>query len=65
MRPAVHFFSYLHELLTGNDGGMAVLHIVLRNDAVVGHTLFIEKIHRVGLLQERIADVFLIRENLL
>ena len=51
MRPAVHFFSHLHELLTGNDGGMAVLHIVLRNDAVVSYTLFIEKIHRVGLLQ--------------
>ena len=65
VRPAVHFFTDLHELLTGNDGGMAVLHIVLRNAAVVGNTLFIEEIHRVGLLQECITDVFLVREYLL
>lgn len=65
MRPAVHFFPHLHELLTGNNSGMAVLHIVLRNDAVVGHTLFVEKIHRVGFLEECIADIFLVREDLL
>ena len=44
---------------------MTVLDIVLRNDAVVGNTLFIEEIHRIGLLQECITDVFLVCEDLL
>lgn len=65
MRPAVHFFTHFHELLARNNSGMAVLHIVLRNNAIVSYTLFIEEIHRVGLLQERIADIFLVREDLL
>ena len=63
--PTVHFFTHLHELLTGNNGGVTVLDIVLRNDAVVGNTLFIEEIHRIGLLQECITDVFLVCEDLL
>lgn len=65
VRPAVHFFTHFHELLTGNNGGVAVLHIILRNDAIVSYTLFIEKIHRIGLLQECITDVFLVCEDLL
>lgn len=63
--PTVHFFTHLHELLTGNNGGMTVLDIVLRNDAVIRNTFFIKEIHRIGLLQECITDVFLVCEDLL
>lgn len=65
VRPAVHFFTHFHELLTGNNVGVAVLHIILRNDAIVGHTLLIQEINCVGLLQECVSDVLLICEDLL
>ena len=41
---------------------MTALHIVLGSDAVVGHALLLQGIHRICLLQERIPDVLLIPE---
>ena len=43
---------------------MVVLHIILRDNAVVLHTGLVQKIGGIGFLQERVADVFLIAENL-
>ena len=43
---------------------MTALHIVLGSDAVVGHSFLLQGIHRICLLQERIADVLLIGKNL-
>ena len=43
---------------------MAVLYIILRNDAVVGNSLLVEEIHRIGLLQESVTNVLLIGKNL-
>ena len=44
---------------------MAVLHIVLRNDALVGHPLLVQKVSGDRLLQKCITDIFLIRQDLL
>ena len=51
------FFLHLHKNFTRDDGFMAVLYIVLRNNTVVLNPLFCKKINRVGFLQERISDV--------
>ena len=39
---------------------MATFHIVLWSDAVVGHSLLLQGIDRIGFPQECIADVLLI-----
>ena len=65
VRPPRHFLLYPHVNLTGNDRLMAVLHIILGNDAVVLHSFLGEEIHGIGLLQEGVPDVFLIAQNLL
>ena len=58
-------FLHLHENFTRDDGFMAVLYIVLRNDTVVLNPLFCKKINRVGFLQESIADVLFVSQNII
>ena len=58
------FFLHPHENVSRNDGLMVVLHIILRNNAVVLHPGLVQEIGGIGFLQERVADVFLIAENL-
>ena len=55
-----HLFLYLHIKVAGDNGFMAVLHIILQNQAVIRHTLFLKKIHRIGLLKKGIPDIFFI-----
>ena len=43
---------------------MAVLDIVLRDDALVGDPLLIQEVRGDGLLQKRITDVLLVRQDL-
>jgi hypothetical protein len=43
-------FLHLHENFTRDDGFMAVLYIVLRNDTVVLDPLLCKKINRIGFL---------------
>ena len=47
-----------------NDGLMVVLYIILRDNAVVLHPGLVQEIGGIGFLQESVADVFLIAENL-
>jgi len=54
------FFLNLHENVTGDNGFMAVFHIVLRHDAIVLDPLLREKVNCVGFLQQSVADIFLI-----
>ena len=59
------FFLHLHKNFTRDDGFMAVLYIVLRNNTVVLNPLFCKKINRVGFLQERISDVLFVSQNII
>ena len=43
---------------------MAVFYIILRNNALVLHPLFIEKINGIGFLQKGVSDVFFILQDL-
>ena len=43
--------------------GKAVLHIILRNDALVGHSLLIQEVRGNCLLEKRIPDVFLVPQH--
>ena len=47
-----------------NDGLMVVLYIILRDNAVVLRPGLVQEIGGIGFLQESVADVFLIAENL-
>ena len=47
-----------------NDCFMVSFHIVLRDGAVVFYALLRQEVRSIGLLQECVADVFLISENL-
>lgn len=42
---------------------MVAFHIVLRNDAIVLYSGFIQEVCGVGLLKQGITDVFLVSEN--
>lgn len=42
---------------------MAVFYIILRNNALVLHPLFIEKINGIGFLQKGVSDVFFILQD--
>ena len=64
-RPAHHFILYFHVDLAGNNGFVVVLHIVLWGDAVVDHPLFGQEVSCDRLLQERVTDVLLVRQDLL
>ena len=65
VHPPDHFLLYLHIKVTGNDGLMAVFHIILRDNPLVLHPLFIEEINGIGLLQQGISDIFFILQDLL
>lgn len=43
-----HLFLNLHIKVAGDNGFVAVLYIILRNNAVIRHTLFLQKIHCIG-----------------
>lgn len=58
------FFLHPHENVSRNDGLMVVLYIILRDNAVVLHPGLVQEIGGIGFLQESVADVFLIAENL-
>ena len=58
------FLLHPHENVSRNDGLMVVLYIILRDNAVVLHPGLVQKIGGIGFLQESVADVFLIAENL-
>ena len=55
---------HLHEEFTRDDGLMAVFHIILRHDAMILYSCLCEKVSRICFLQEGIADIFLVPQNL-
>ena len=57
------FFLHPHENVSRNDGLMVVLHIILRDNAVVFHPGLVQEIGGIGFLQECVANVFLIAED--
>ena len=57
------FFLHSHENVSRNDGLMVILHVVLRNNAVVLYPGLVQKICGIGFLQECVANVFLIAED--
>ena len=61
---ADNLFLHLHIKVTWNDSRMAVLHIILWNDAVVPDPLFCEEIHGIGLLKQCISDILFIGQYL-
>ena len=65
LRPAPQVDEVLHpvEHLRLNDGGMAVLHIVLRDCAVVLDAFFGEVVGGIAFLEQGAALVFFIRQN--
>ena len=65
IRPPDHFLLHLHIKVTGNDGLMAVFHIILWDNPLVLHPLFIEKVNSIGLLQKGVSDVLFILQDLL
>ena len=50
-RPAHHFLPHLQEKLPRNDGLVAVLHIVLWDDSLIGDSLLIQEVRGDGLLR--------------
>ena len=62
--PADHFLLYLHEKLARDDGLVASFHVILRDDALVDHSLLIQEVRGDCLLQKRIADIFFIGQDL-
>ena len=62
--PAYQFFLYPQEDVLWNDCFVVAFHIVLRNDAIVLHSGFIQEVCGVGLLKKGITDVFFISKNL-
>lgn len=62
--PANQLFLHPEEDILRNDCFMVPFHIVLRNDAIVLNSGFIQKVGGVCLLQQGIADVFLVSQDL-
>lgn len=62
--PADQLLLHQKEDVLRNDRLVVAIHIVLRDDAVVPDALFRQEVRGVGLLQERVTDVFLVLENL-
>ena len=58
------FFLHLHENFTRDDGLMIVFHIILRNDTMIPYPCLREEVRGICFLQEGIANVFLISQNL-
>ena len=64
-KPAAHkFVLHPHKNLFRNNCFVVVLDIVLRHYSVILYTLFGKIIHRVGLLQKRIAHVLFVAQYL-
>ena len=61
--PAFQFPLYLFEHIRADDGFVVAFHIVLRNFTLIDLFLLGEEVNRIGLLQERIALVFLIGKD--
>lgn len=62
-RPAYHLFLHLQGKCSRDDSLVAVLDVVLRDDALVGDPFFIQEVRGDGLLQKRIPDILLVRQN--
>ena len=62
--PADQFLLHQQEDVLRNDRLVVAFHVVLRDGSVVLDALLRQEIRGVGLLQERVTDVFLIPENL-
>lgn len=62
--PADQFFLNLQVDFLRNNSFVVTFHIVLRHEAVVLDSGFIQEIGGVSLLEKSITDVFLISENL-
>ncbi len=58
--PADQLLLYQKEDVLRDDSFVVALHIVLRNGAVVFDALLCQEVRGVGLLQERVTDVFLV-----
>lgn len=63
--PPHHLLLNLHIKVTGNDRLMAVLHIILRYNAIVLDPLLGKEIHCVSFLQEGIPDILLVPQYFL
>ena len=50
VRPPDHFLLYLHIKVMRNNGLMANFHIILWDNPLVLHPLFIKEINGIGLL---------------
>lgn len=62
---AYQFFLHLHVDFLGDNGLMVIFYIILRCDAVIGHTGLVQDIDGAGLLEQCIPDVFLIGKDFL
>lgn len=62
--PAYQLFLHPQEDVLRNNCFVVAFHIVLRNNAIVLHSGFIQKVCGVGLLKKGITDVFFISKNL-
>ena len=64
-RPGTPLHLHLDSIEQGrvDDGGVAVIHIVLRHLALVDLALFRQEIRAEGLLQEGVALVLFVGEN--
>lgn len=63
--PAYQLFLHPQEDVLRNNCFVVAFHIVLRNNAIVLHSGFIQKVCGVGLLKKGITDVFSFRRILL
>ena len=59
-----HLLLHQQEDILGDDSFMVVLHVILRNGAVVLDPLLGQKVRSVGFLQQGITDVFLVGQDL-
>lgn len=62
--PAYQLLLHPQEDVLWNDCFVVALHIILRNNAIVLDSGFIQKVCGVGLLKKGITDVFFISKNL-
>lgn len=62
--PADQFFLYQQVNVFRNNGFVVAFYIVLRDETVVLDSGFVQKVSCVGFLEQGIADVFLIAQDL-
>ena len=62
---AYQFFLHLHVDFLGDNGFMVVFYIILRCNAVIGHTGLVQDIDGAGLLEQCVPDVLLIGKDFL